>query len=236
VGRRLARHLETQLAESPLLAAIARRSPRGRGAWAVDVAFADDPEAGLARALTALPTPRALRGSSEAVARWIRSAAPASVALVGARGPRTATLLGSLPGVRDVRLIEDRADVVEGVEAALAGRVALTVDRVASAALAAGLASLSPGRVELVVLEGTLDVLPDRLARTLLRLAARWLAPGGALVIAATPDTADRAFWDHVAGWPLIRRTPAAIRALMARARLEDLPFDGPVVVAGRAP
>ncbi len=221
IGRRLARHLQEPLAESSLLQAIAMRRPGGDGAWAVDRAFATAPPEGLDGALALLPTPRALRAAGEAVALYVHEARPETVLLLGARGDAVARALAQRTGAGGLVLVEDREDVVAGVRCALgAAADALEVVRQSPASVAAGLTEVALSPVDVVVLEGTLDVLPDRLARTLLARAARWVVRGGHVVLAATAPAADQGWWDHVGGWPLTRRTTAQIGEMVARAGL----------------
>jgi hypothetical protein len=82
--------------------------------------------------------------------------------------------------------------------------------------------------VDLCVIDGLLDYLPDRLAAALISRAARALAPGGRLVLTGLAPSPDAPLFDHLLDWPSVRRPARDLRALV-----EAMGLAG-AVVAGR--
>lgn len=83
---------------------------------------------------------------------------------------------------------------------------------------------------DVVVLHGLLEYMPDRVATSLLRVAAQLLAPHGTVVATALEDCHD----DHLLGWlfswPTVRRTREGVRRIVRAAQLQL--HDEPTVVA----
>jgi len=117
-----------------------------------------------------------------------------------------------------VRVVDANRSVLGLVDAGLPRRP----PRLAFTFFQADLAGIAMGRVDvwldthdLVVLDGILDHLPDRLAISLLAWSARHLKPGGTLICTGLAPTPDRLVVDHLLGWPLVRRDPGALTRLV---------------------
>ena len=77
--------------------------------------------------------------------------------------------------------------------------------------------------------------LPDRLVIALAAWCADHLAPGGELVVTGSSLSTDAEIFDHVVGWPLVRRSPGELLSLLESAGLkgEEVPVEAPVSHAG---
>jgi len=82
-------------------------------------------------------------------------------------------------------------------------------------ALASGDLDLGMPPQDIVVLHHLLEVLPERVAVSLLGQVRRQLADDGALVVATLGPSDDRVFLDRILGWPTIRRSAAHVRELL---------------------
>jgi hypothetical protein len=84
--------------------------------------------------------------------------------------------------------------------------------------VARGAAVLRLPPQRLIYTSGLVDYLDERdLVRLLDWIHAR-LETGGVVVVgAAAADAGDASFWEHVLGWPLVRRTPARLTDAFAR-------------------
>jgi hypothetical protein len=93
---------------------------------------------------------------------------------------------------------------------------------------------------DLIVVDGLVEHLPDRLTAALLNWCHDRLTPGGVLVVTALERHPDQGVLDHVLGWPMVRRAPDQLVQLVEaagldEARLVDSPEDGAggLVVSG---
>ncbi|MEO0603093.1 MAG: methyltransferase domain-containing protein, partial [Myxococcota bacterium] len=82
-------------------------------------------------------------------------------------------------------------------------------------ALASGGVELGLPPQDIIVLHHLLEVLPERVAVTLIDECRRLLAPDGALVVATLGPSSDRVFLDRVLGWPTIRRSQHSLDDLL---------------------
>lgn len=73
---------------------------------------------------------------------------------------------------------------------------------------------------DLVLVEGMVEYLPDRLVVSLLRGLRRYLAPGGTLVAGSLRPSPDAAFLDHLLSWPTVRRSAELAEVLLGAAGL----------------
>jgi hypothetical protein len=90
---------------------------------------------------------------------------------------------------------------------------------------------------QIVVLDGLLEYLPERLAASLFRWARSVLVPGGTLIVTGLVPSPDDPVFRHVLAWPLVRlRTNALARLLQgagfAEARTYEVATAGLVGVA----
>jgi extracellular factor (EF) 3-hydroxypalmitic acid methyl ester biosynthesis protein len=118
-----------------------------------------------------------------------------------------------------VRVVDGNRTVLGLVDAGLPRRpprIDFTFFQADIAAIALGRADVFYDPHHLVVLDGLLDHLPDRLAVQVLGWAARHLAPGGTLLCSGLAPSPDALFVDHILGWPLVRREPSAFARMVA--------------------
>lgn len=159
-------------------------------------------------------------GSGAVVAAVARQLRPGS-ALVGLDGDREllgrlgATTLGGGQDLGVRMLSEDLA------------RVAL------------GYASPPVRDQDLLVCSGLVEYLPELAVVNLLGYARAALAPGGLLVVDHLRNSVDRFVFDHLLGWPTLRRSRQPFAELLAALGLDEvraLPCRGAVMVlVGRA-
>jgi CRP-like cAMP-binding protein/SAM-dependent methyltransferase len=187
--------------------------------------------------LLALPTIRALRLRTDRAARAtlaeVPADRPARIALLnagaGALLARLMAPLGRSGAVIDV--LDGSREVLAFVDAGLVVRprsVAVRLRLVDWGPLVLDRAPLGLEDVDLCVIDGLLDYLPDRLAAALISRAARALAPGGRLVLTGLAPSPDAPLFDHLLDWPSVRRPARDLRALV-----EAMGLAG-AVVAGR--
>jgi CRP-like cAMP-binding protein len=92
---------------------------------------------------------------------------------------------------------------------------------------------------DVIVLQGLLEYLPDRLAVAMLQSSRRLLGPGGRLIGTALAPSPDQDLLDVLLTWPTIRRTVEQLTRLYLAAghTLEQHPMHLPaVLVVGRVP
>ena len=195
----------------------------------------------LDEAILRLPTPRALRWRQLILTR-------SAAARFGRSGPTTRVL--AVPGVPDtlallVRLLSQATSVGE-VELVVADSSRVALDRVERALhdrpgtvhlrllpmdlvrITEGRASLQIPPQDLVIIDGLVDALPDRLVAATAAWASSAAAPDGMILVSALRSSADSPFFDQILGWPTVRRTAVGVRALLEAAGLRA------AVVAGR--
>jgi hypothetical protein len=79
---------------------------------------------------------------------------------------------------------------------------------------------------DVIIVDGLLDHLPERLAGTLIRWCSTVLAPQGVLLLTAMAPCGDARVIEHLLGWPLVRRRMPDILNLMESAGLEAVALD----------
>ena len=117
-----------------------------------------------------------------------------------------------------IRVMDGNQNVLGMVDAGLPrrpSRIQLTFHHADMAALALGRIDRTFDPHDTVVLDGILDHLPDRLAISLLTWCARQLVPGGTLLCSGLAPAPDALATDHIFGWPLVRRSSAALAGLV---------------------
>ncbi len=194
------------------------------------------------RWLLDLPTAIAMRRRSDIVAATCAElVAPGQQVLTvnASRWPRLPEL-AALVQAHDgtLTLIEsDRASL----RSAMRLVEALPADRVRPVSLPVADALMhrrSPdiGHQDVVVVWGLLDYLPDRLAARLLRAVGRGLAIGGHAVITGLAHSDDAPIFDHLLGWPTVRRSARNLLDLASRAGLDCTvaPEEGGVALVAR--
>lgn len=81
--------------------------------------------------------------------------------------------------------------------------------------IATGLSLVNLGPHDVLVADGLLEYLPDRIVATLLRALLAHSAGGSTLVLNLLMPTDDRFVFDHLLQWPTVRRDPGAVVRLL---------------------
>jgi hypothetical protein len=94
---------------------------------------------------------------------------------------------------------------------------------------------------DFVILDGLVDHLPDRLLASMLGWSATHLAGNGMAVLTGLNASVDAPFYDHILGWPTVRRPTRELRTLIESAGLvgailagQERESDPGVVATGR--
>lgn len=98
------------------------------------------------------------------------------------------------------------------------------------AAVATGRAAFDLPTQDVVVLQGLVEYMPERVAVALLSECHEILGPGGVVVVCTLGPSSDRDLFDGLLNWPTIRRTPEVLRRMLASAKFA--PEEGPVLDA----
>ena len=112
------------------------------------------------------------------------------------------------------------------------------------ALIASGHSTLHHPLQDVIVVDGMVDHLPDRLVASLAVWCAEHLHPSGRAVFTCFGPSSDAVAFDHLVGWPHIRRTPGELAELLQSAGLsvevqdvgDEEPHCGVVVEAVSAP
>lgn len=178
----------------------------------------------LDEALLALPTCEGLRARTVQAARAVEAALPA-------RRPARISLVNAATGALLARIVPSIAvhgahlTCVDGSREALAFLDAgltvrprtidlrLAVDDLVL--LCQGSSGVLLGGQDVFVVEGLCEYLPDRLVAALLGLVRRHLAPGGSLVLTSLVPSVDASIFDHLLGWPMVRRSARSLVGLV---------------------
>jgi CRP-like cAMP-binding protein len=226
------------LDQSRLGRALLAREPTPDTAWmaAAQATRADGRSragSALDRVLLDLPTFRGLRwrrdGGLDAVAESLPADREARVLAVH---PEPSRFLGRLRAT-----LATRGASLVRVEAAPPREPPTSVSGVAEHVAIRDLTD--PGPLEpdqdVAVIDGLCDLLPDRLLVPALGRALDAVRPGGRLVLTAARASEDAPFVDHVLGWPILRRSPPEVSALLhaAGGRVVDLREPADPDVAG---
>lgn len=181
--------------------------------------------------LLGLPTARAFRErralAVEAVTEAIPPVEPLHLVVVGAAG---GTLLRGLVPYLDrtrgeLTVIDGSREELVRADQVLSPRppdLRLRLLQEDLAAFCLGRGSTGAENQQIVVIDGLLDHLPARAAASLLRVAATWLRPGGALLATALGPSADEPVFRFLTAWPTVRRSAPALRVLVASSGYEE--------------
>lgn len=188
----------------------------------------------LDRALLGTPTLAGIRWRVEAAAAELDLGRPARAMAVGAANgglmPRLLAARARSGG--SLLVVEDTAVSLQEVRAALAGADAtLRVEDLVR--LASGHGDAAAEALDLVVVDGLFDLMPDRLVAGLGRWAAARLAPGGRLVVTHALPAEDGALLGEVLRWPILERPSSSLAALLGapgRLTVRPTPTPGPGV------
>jgi hypothetical protein len=125
----------------------------------------------------------------------------------------------------ELTVLDGSREALAAVDASVRGRprelkVRLVQDDVAGLCL--GRSRIRFQFQHVIVLDGLVEYLPERVAASMLGWATRQLVGGGALVVTGLGPAPDDAVVRHLLDWPLVRRGRAAFGGLLASAGLED--------------
>lgn len=199
--------------------------------------------------LLTLPTARSFRERRAQAAQLVVEALPAEpplrLMLVNAgSGALVAEIVGYLAGMAGEFVVvdgtrENLAFVDAGLPARPRGlKLRLVQDDLAGLCLGHSRMKFPPQ--DILVLDGLLEYLPERVAASALAWARHALRPGGHLVLTALAPATDDPVFRWLLSWPLVRRGKAAMSGLMATAGFENVRIyeagSAGLAVAGQAP
>lgn len=180
-----------------------------------------------------LPTSRALRErralAAQIASECLPEAPPARVLCLGANSG--CLLTGELDrfarlGSGEIVCLDGSREALRVVEAELAARprsVRLRTVHTDLAAVCRGHTRLAWPAQDVVVIDGLLEFLPERVVVGLLRVVIGQLAPHGRVVLTAMAPAPDDLIYRHLLRWPMIRRTLPTLRDLLASAGISEV-------------
>ena len=179
-----------------------------------------------------LPTARGLRErralAAQLVAESVPAAPPIRILCLGANsGSLLASeleTLGRLGG--EIVAVDGAREALSVVDSDLHNRprtlkLRLVQDDMAALVSGGGRVRYPPQNV--IVIDGILEYLPERVLVSLMRAALGMLAPGGRIVATAIGHAPDDLVFRHLLAWPMTRRSAASLRGLLESAGLADL-------------
>ncbi len=184
----------------------------------------------LDRAILDLPTTRGLRATALALQELLREMVPTDepsrvlVVPCGAGTVVAAAEQAMAQGGGELTCVDGDRDTLAFVNTGVAARpagVRLRLLQEDLAKLAMGGSSSFLGEQSLVVIDGYVDYLPDRLVGSLGRQVLQWLRPGGEVVFGFLAPSPDAFVFDHLLQWRTIRRTAGVLAALLTEVGLE---------------
>lgn len=182
--------------------------------------------------LIGLPTARAIRERSALAAQLALERLPPDGAVrimiinVGC-GALFAELLPHLDRVRgELVCLDGSRECLADVDRRIAGRARDLRVRLVQEDL--GVVCLGKARVrhadqQIIVIDGVMEYLPERVVAALVNQAQQWLAPGGQLLATALDDTPDEVVFHHLIRWPMIRHPAQALVGLVEGVGLRDV-------------
>ena len=199
--------------------------------------------------LLELPTSRSMRERRALASQAVLEALPSqglvrmllvnvgSGAVLGHISPYLARMRG------EIVCVDSERDNLAAIDARLRKRppdlkLRLLQEDLASVCL--GQARVRHPPQQIIVLDGLVDYLPERVCASLLRWAAGQLAPNGTLIATAVTPAADDAVFRYLLAWPMVRRSRSVVESLFASAGLNEISSweagGAGLVVRGRAP
>lgn len=199
--------------------------------------------------LLSMPTCRSFRERRAQAAQLVVEALPQEpplrLMLVNAgSGALLAEVVGYLAGMAgEIFIVDGSRENLAFVDAGLPARprglkLRLVQDDLVLLCMGKSRIKLPPQ--DILVLDGLLEYLPERVAASALAWARSALKPGGALVLTALAPAQDDAVFRWLLSWPLVRRGRAAVAGLLAAAGFENVRIyeagSAGIVAAGTAP
>lgn len=181
--------------------------------------------------LLGLPTARGFRErgalSLQTVLEALPPEPPLRILVVNASGGIVPNLLSQLGGrmPSELTCVDGNRAALAAVEVAGASRtrdlrVRLVQDDLVGLCL--GRSTIRHAPQHIVVLDGLIEYLPERLAAAAFRWARAHLAPGGTLVVNGLLPSTDDPVFRHVLSWPLVRLRPNTLVRLLEGAGFAD--------------
>ncbi len=181
--------------------------------------------------LLTLPTSRAFRERTAVLEALLGECLPAvppfrilalSASSVGCL-PRQLEHLGRLGG--EIICIDQTREIQSVVDAQLHARprnvrIKHVVDDLGRLVLGRARIAYAPQHV--VIVDGVVEYLPERVAVSLMRYAHDLLAPGGHVLVTSMVPAPDDALYRFLLNWPMVRRSRSAIQELLEGADLVD--------------
>ena len=246
-GKLLSRELHPYLVRSRF-AELARRQDESSRAPLLGHLLVAAPEGTdpLGRLLDAilleLPTARGLRGRMEATADHLEALAPKlpdGPLKIGIVGVGSGALVAALDQVfarhtAQLSCVDNDRKALAFLQSGTEGRATRARMRLQHQDLAALLRGRSDTWLEahdVLVLHGVVDHLPDRVVGASGPVLAQMVKPGGHLVASVLSPGPDTFFFEHLLGWPTVRRDPHTFVQL-----LESLGFVDVHIAWSKAP
>jgi len=228
-SRMASRSLESaarQSGDPRLLAHILLNEPRGDGG----LGYALD------QALLSLPSSIGIRHRTSLAGQTLKAAIPPRVCrLMVVNITNSAPLARVMPELArhgaTVTCIDGSREALAFLDAGQTSRSASVELRLIQddlALLSMGHSQINHPPQDLILIDSLIDYLPDRLVASLLGWSARHLKPGGQIVITGLAPWPDAPVFDHLIGWPMIRRKAWELRSLV-----ESVGLAGGVVAGG---
>lgn len=213
-----------------LVSHVIRGNPSGEGTLgqALDAAILNlpTPEALVWRAGTAsMIAAAATESAARRHAQRSEAGAPARIykamivngALLGLPERYGAALEGFRGGTVRLSVIEESRDLLTRVGSGPGGLpLNIELRRVQDdlGGLVLGRSRLPHEAQDVILIDGMVEYLPERLIAGLLTWCRDLLALGGAAIVTGLTASSDAGFWEGVMGWPQVRRPPQAVASI----------------------
>lgn len=182
--------------------------------------------------LLSLPTSRALRErrafAIQSVLEGLPPDAPLRILVLNAlASPLLGDLLPYMARLRgEITCVDTSDDALRTIDTQLASRpsdlrLKLVHDDLGKVCLGQASSRFPPQ--DIVMVDGLMDYVPERLCASLLGWSNKQLAPAGRLVATGLADAEDDMVYRHLLQWPLVRRTRAGLTGLLQGAGFVDV-------------
>ena len=221
-----------------LVSHVIRGNPSGEGTLgqALDAAILNLPtpealvwRAGTASVIAAAATEAAARRSParpEGSPPRVYKAMVVNGALLGLPERYGAALEGFKSGTVRLSVVEESRELLTRVGSGPGGLpLNIELRRVQDdlAGLVLGRSRLPHEAQDILLVDGLIEYLPERLIAGLLTWCRDLLAIGGAAIVTALAPSSDAGFWEGVLGWPQVRRPPQAVASVFVGVGFSDV-------------
>lgn len=199
-------------ADPALLAHIETNEPHG----------ADALGAALDATLQACPTPTALRDRIRATVHALEDALPPRAARVmvvnvgaGTTIARLVPLMANTGG--EITVVDNDREALAFLNSASAAPLKVDLRLVPEdlARFALGQSTTRLGRHDVLLVDGLVEYLPDRVLAILARTLRTHAVGGTTVVLNLLGESPDQFVFDHLLGWPTVRRSPDDVAQLL---------------------